>query len=394
MTGGRKSTGWPPFRGLCVVASMAAVMAVLTLVEWGCGGGNTGVVPLAGVWVANSGAGRGVPRVQHYTGGDFIFSGSFAFPPLPILNTPFVAPQDTLFDSGNNLWVVDGGTGTGTGAAVYKFLFNQVISLNTTSNPPPNFAIKALTGPVTFTFPQFAAFDTGGNLWVSDSGANAIFKFSAAQLASPSGVSLTPAAVLTNIAPPAVQAFTGPLGIAFDSPGNLWVVNNGGTTIVEITAAQLAAATGVTGVLTNTVLTSIVVPGGLPTINNPWGILFDANGNMWFTNEQLSVSACSGSVVEFASGTFAGPGPVTPSAKVTITQTALSGTLSLCDPNGITMNKNGDIVVANAAGNSLAQYTAAQITASGNLTPHTFVVGAATLLTAPTGLTFGPLALR
>jgi len=360
----------------------------------GCGGGNTGTFPLAGVWVANS----GIPRVQHYPGADFVFSGMHPLPPVPLLTTPFFAPQDTLFGSNNNLWVVDGGTNpaTGAGAAVYRFLFNQIISLNTTPNPSPNFAIKSLAGPVTFKFPQFAAFDSSKNLWVSDSAANAIFEFSAVQLALPSGTSLKPVAVLVNGVAP---AFNGPLGIAFDGSGNLWVVNNNASvlipsTIVEISSADLAAATSVTTAKATTVLLSSVIPGSLPTINNPWGILFDGSGNMWFTNEQLSAGACSGSVVEFAAGTFAGPGSVTPASKVVITQTAVGGVNSLCDPNGITMNKSGDIVVANAAGNSLAQYTASQITSTGNPAPHLLIAGAGTLLNAPTGLTFGPVSLK
>ncbi len=176
-----------------------------------------------------------------------------------------MSPQDTLFDSNNNLWVVDGGAndGKGTGAAVYRFLFNQVISLNTNSTPAPNFTIKALlpVGGTTFLFPQFAAFDATGDLWVSDSAANVIFKFSTAQLSSASGVGLTPAAILTNIAPPAPQAFNGPLGIAFDGAGNLWVDNNGGTTVVEIAAAILNTAAGTTGVLPHTVLNSDGAPG-------------------------------------------------------------------------------------------------------------------------------------
>jgi len=42
------------------------------------------------------------------------------------------------------------------------------------------------------------------------------FQIQRSAIAFPSGVNLTPAAVLTNIAPPAAQAFNGPLGIAFD----------------------------------------------------------------------------------------------------------------------------------------------------------------------------------
>jgi len=377
--------------GSRMVAAVGAVMMLLAVGAVGCGGGNSGTLPVAGVWVANS----GTPRVQHYPGTDFVFNGSFAFPPVPVLNSAFVSPQDTLFDANNNLWVVDGGNAArGRGQAIYRFLFNQVISLNTTPNPPPNFVITTgPASPVQFVFPQFAAFDTAGDLWVSDSGANAIFEFSTAQLSTGAGFSGTPAAVLTNPAPPLAQVFRGSLGIAFDPNGTLWVANNAFTTIIELSAAQLKAAAGVTVATADKVLNQALVVGGLPTINNPWGILFDANGNMWFTNEQISIGACSGSVVEFTAAAIAG-GNLTPAANVAITQTAVGGTASLCDPNGITMNKNGNIVVANAVGNSLAEYTASQITNSGNLTPHTLITGAATLLNAPTGLTYGPLTLR
>src|SRR5208337_4077170 len=112
----------------------------------------------------------------------------------------------------------------------------------------------------------------------------AIFKFNAPHLTG-AGFSGTPDAVFTN---PAVGLgiFNGPLGIAFDASGNLWVENNGGTTIVEIAAAVVNAAVGVsTPVIATTLNNTVPPPGGLDTINNPWGILFDANGNMWITNE-------------------------------------------------------------------------------------------------------------
>lgn len=140
-------TGWPLFAAVGAVMALVAVGGL-----GGCGGGNTGVKPFAGVWVANS----GTPRVQHYLGTDFTVAGTFPFPPLPVLTSPFVSPQDTLFGPGNNFWVVDGGTGHGAGAAVFRFLFNQIASLNTTPAPAPNLILKALAGPVNFQFPRFA----------------------------------------------------------------------------------------------------------------------------------------------------------------------------------------------------------------------------------------------
>ncbi len=391
MKGIKREAGHGSFRGRRLVAVLGAVMMLLAIGTLGCGGGNSGVAPFAGVWVANNSV---PPTALHFPGTDFHIGGTLPFPPTPRLTSALVSPQDTLFDSNNNLWVVDGGNAAGVGSAIFRFLFNQVISLNTTSNPAPNFVIKAITGGTTFVFPQFAAFDAAGDLWVSDSGANAIFKFSTGQLSTGAGFSGTPAAVFINPAVPP-NIFNGPLGIAFDASGNLWVENNGGVTIVEIAAGVVNAAAGTsTPPLATVLTTNVPPPGGLPNINNPWGILFDANNNMWITNEQLSVSACSGSVVEFTQAAISGGGAITPTANVVITQTAVGGTSSLCDPNGITMNKAGDIVVANAAGNTLAQYTASQITASGNLTPHTFVVGLATLLRGPAGLTYGPLTLN
>ena len=375
-----------------VAAGVSAVMMLLAIGAVGCGGGgNSQIFPFAGVWVANGGGGN----VLHFSGGVLNFAGAFNFPPSTFLNSGvFTSPQDTLFDKDGNLWVVDGGLndGAGTGAAVFEFVSAQLASLNSQSAPAPAFIVKALAGATTFNFPQFAAFDGAGNLWISDAVNNVIFKFSAMQLTAATGVGLTPAAVLQG----AVRGvFNGTLGIAFDPAGNLWVENNGGTTIVKITTAQLAAANGPTNPITpTTVLTSSVIAGGLPTINNPWGILFDAKGNMWITNEQLSVSACSGSVVEFAAASIAGVGILTPAPAVVITQAAINGTTSQCDPNGITMNKSGNITIANAGNNTLAEFTAAQITTSGALTPHLFLNGAATTLNGPTGLSYGPLTLQ
>jgi hypothetical protein len=214
-----------------------------------------------------------------------------------------------------------------------------------------------------------------------------IFEFTAAQLASGTGVATTPAAVLTS------ASFDGPLGIVFDSAGNLWVANNAGTTIIAIAAATLAAAAGVTPVLPVTILSTSLV-SGFQTIQNPWALLFDAHENLWLDNEQLTVSGCSGTIVEFTFASITGGGIKTPAPNVVITQAAVNGTESLCDPNGLTMNTLGNITAANAGNSSLSVYTAAQILSSGALTPTLFVDGGATGLNAPAGLIYGPLFLQ
>jgi len=115
---------------------------------------------------------------------------------------------------------------------------------------------------------------------------------------------------------------------------------------------------------------------------------------MWFTNEQTSVGVCSGTVVEFTAASIAAGGSLKPTPNVAITQALTSTIESLCDPNGITMNSAGDLTVANAANNSLVEYTAQQIKTSGETVPNLLITGTATTLTTPAGLTYGPLSLQ
>ncbi len=363
---------------------LAGVLAVMAAVVIGCGsGGGSNIAPFAGVWVANPGG----PDVLHFSGAQINqFRGVFNLPPATLLTTRFISPQDTLFDSAGGLWVVDGGSGRGAAAAVYNFAAAQLANLNSNSAPTPAFVA---TAPFNFVFPQFAAFDGAGNLWVTDSGGNQILEFTKEQLASPTHVATSPNAVLSSL------SFSAPLGMAFDAAGNLWVANNGTTpSIIEIAAATLAAASGPTAVVPIKVLTSTLVDG-FQTINNPWGMLFDVNGNLWFTNEQSNVGVCSGTIVEFTAAALAAPGIfIAPPPNVVITPASAGGNMSLCDPNGIAMNSAGDITVANAGNNSLAEYTAQQLMSSGATVPNLLVVGVATTLQSPAGLVYGPLSLH
>jgi hypothetical protein len=379
-------------RGL--IAAWGAVVTLAAGLIAGCGGGsNTSILPFAGVWVANS----ATPNLTHYAGSELNLTGVSNLAPATMLSSSsfFFSPQDVTFDASGNIWVVDGGVDNGTGfrAAVYEFVLSQLKNLNSNSSPSPAFIITSpLPAPI-FNFPQFGVFGGGHILWVSDSANNVILKFSAAQLASPTRTALTAAAMLQGALP---GTFFGPLGMAFDSGGNLWVANNTGNTIVEISSVQLAAASGPVNPITPVVtLTSTTAPSGLPSINKPWGLLLDSNNNLWFTNEQSG--PCSGTVVEI-SATNAAAGISTPT--VELTQTAINGTESLCDPNGISMSAAiapasvGNISVANAQNSTVAEYTASQITSSGAPTPSFFIDGPATKLNIPTGLSYGPLSLQ
>jgi hypothetical protein len=369
-----------------------------------CGGGSSGgtshVSHGLAAWVANA----GLPNVVEFSGNQFSHKGGVADvkPRKAFGTTNFTAPQDTFFDSSDNLWVVDGGDGDGDGSAVFKFTPAQLKALNKTPNPTPAFTINSLAGGTGFLFPQFGAFDSSGNMWVSDSAQDVIFEFTAMQLSATGGSGITPAAILSS------ESFDGVLGMAFDSAGNLWVANNGDESLVKIAAADLTAASG-NGAQTIPISATFNSTGSPLSLDAPWGLAFDGAGDLWVTNEQpdfaVSASAAAtsaapaatptigqGTIVEFSAAVVnAATGASAPTPAVVLTPASVDGGMpSIDDPNGVTIDLNKQsLVIANAAGNSLSGYNLNGIV-SGSPVPNIFLEGTKTTLTGPAGLIIGP----
>jgi LPXTG-motif cell wall-anchored protein len=75
----------------------------------------------------------------------------------------------------------------------------------------------------------------------------------------------------TAYQPTGPNAFNQPYGLVFDSEGNLWLSNNLGNSISKVTFPR-----GVP-----TALPAYVLPG----LNGPGGLAFDADGNLWIANQ-------------------------------------------------------------------------------------------------------------
>ena len=336
-----------------------------------------------GLWIANG------TDVLEYIPNQLKGGTSAAVPHLQLKSTSLGAPQGVTFDKAGNLWVMDP-EGVVNGAktpALFEFSAAQLAALATNSAPAPVAAIT-YTG---MKFPQQAIFDPSGNLWVSDHDGNQVLVFTAAQVAMQGVNPTVPAVVLTS------AAFNGPLGIARDSAGDLFVSNNGsvmgannmasaaGTTIVEFTAAQLGTVPA-TGMNTPDLTPSVTLSDdGNGSIQSPWALAFDANGNLWSNN-----SAAPNTFVEFAKASLATTAAPTPA--IAISPVSVNGTPSLDAPNGLCFDNVGDIVNVDAADAfGIAFYTKAQIAMTAAPVPNTFIVGMNTTLDAPAGCNFGPL---
>ena len=190
---------------LTAIAAVSVTVAVLAA----CKGTNMGSVGTKGLWIANG------TNVLEYIPKQLGTGTSAAVPHLMINSGSFGAPQGVTFDAKGNLWVMDpAGMVNGVATpALFEFSAAQLAKLATDNAPDPVATITSTALAV----PQQSVFDAQGNQWVADHDNNAILVFTAAQLAMTGTNNLNPAVVISS------TAFNGPLGIAFDKAGALWV---------------------------------------------------------------------------------------------------------------------------------------------------------------------------
>ena len=160
--------------------------------------------------------------------------------------------------------------------------------------------------------------------------------------------------------------------------GALWVVTLGdlfsSSRVVEFAASQLAASGSPTPAVT------LSATGG--SLNRPGLLAFDASGNLWVAN------GGNHTVVEFAASQLGASGSPTP----TVTVSATSGSLN--NPAGLAFDASGNLWVANAGtSNTVVEFVASQLAASGSPTPTVTVSTTIGSLTLPIGLAFDPTAL-
>jgi len=206
------------------------------------------------------------------------------------LNTPY----DVALDSSGNLWVADSANSR---VLEFKPPFSNgesaSIALGTSSLTSPGFLGGPPNGTVLNT-PEAMAFDSSGNLWVSDTGDNRIVEFKA-----PFSTGENASLVLgvpnlsaeSNNSNASATDLNAPVGLAFDSSGNLWVADSLNYRVVEFNAPFFngEAASVVLGQDNFTAKDFPNEPNCPPacntptkaTLNDPLDVAFDSLGNLW-----------------------------------------------------------------------------------------------------------------
>jgi sugar lactone lactonase YvrE len=349
-------TGMRGLLGAAVIALAAAHPALA--------GGNQAL------WVAN---GANVVEFGSLPGGVHD-----AKPKLVLNSAVFGAPQGVVFDASNNLWVIDGGTAIMGGAiapSLEEFTQAQLKNLKKDPTPAPNVQITSAD----LVFPQQAVFDAAGNMWLSDNGAGKVFVITPAQLTAGGNISFT-----TTIE--SDPAFNGPLGIVLHG-GNLFVANNGTTTIFEFNAMHLPAI----GSGLHTLVPDVVLSDdGMGSIQGPWALVFDAAGDLWSSNANAPFT-----LVKFGPGQITATGDPTPAGTISPVEVVVNKQTmdeSLAAPNGIAFDQKGNLVaISSAVPFGVSRYDSKDQNTAGAIKPDSFLVGNNTTLNAPAGDNFGPM---
>ena len=349
------------------------MLMILGFLVAGCGGGSSSSTPgpsapAPGLWVPNFFN----FDVTAFNARQRAKSGA----PDPALRNESAAidsPEEALFDASGDLWLTncsDPVIGAGT---VMEFTSDQLKNLSKDHAPNPNVTLSDDGSFNIFGCPYGAVFGSDGSLWAANRFSADLVNFTPSQL-SAGGVQF-PNTKITS------DNFGQLEGIQFDSAGTLWVADIFNSQIFGFQAATLAAAEGTTADLTPDIINSSA------SINGPADVFVDPSGNQWVSN-------CFGNtVIEFAADDVAASGSPTPI--VVLSATSVGASTSLNCPEGIVFDESGNLWVSNAASDnfgSIAEFTPAQIAASGSPVPNIFLDSNSkgTNLNQPALFSFGP----
>jgi sugar lactone lactonase YvrE len=274
---------------------------------------------------------------------------SFTTGPAVTSSTGLYDPDGVTFDKSGNLWVADLSNNR---VLEYTTPLSTHEAASIVIGQPDFTTANAATTSTSLYAPQSVAFDKSGDLWVADFQDNRVLEYKAPfvthetallAIGQPDFGLGTPASTSTGL--------DGPHGITFDASGDLWVADFGYNRVLEYTPpfATHEAASLVIGQPNFTATGAATTSTGL---RNPAGVVFDSSGNLWvsdYLNNRILEYTTPLSTGEAASLVIGQPDLTTGTATTTSTGLYL--------PYGITFDASGNLWVADSSNNRIFEYT-------------------------------------
>ena len=259
-------------------------------------------------------------------------------------------PRGLTSDGAGNIYEADF-----AGNAIYKINSSGVATLIAGSNAGLAGEVDNNTGTTArFNGPTGIVYDGSANLYVTDNTGSTIRKISTTspyKVTTIAGASGTATEVNNNTGTSA--RFNRPYGIDYDGSANLFVTDNGGSTIRKISTTspyKVTTMAGVSGTATEVNNTT----GTSARFNGPAGVVYDGTSFLYVTDAGGNTIRKVGTTGNFPVTTLAGSG------------TAGSGNgtgtgATFNTPYGVTIDPSGNIVVADEGNNLIRSITTAGV---------------------------------
>jgi len=260
-------------------------------------------------------------------------------------------PTKIVADSSGNLWVADCGNNR---VVEYKTPFSSGMAASIVLGQPDMNTNTWLVPPTATSLgcPAGLAFDSQGNLWVSDLDNSRITKFTAPFTSGMAATVALGQIDLNSSNCVSVSSCIAPLGLAFDNKGNLFVADWINCRIIEyqspfVTGMAVSLVIGAPDLSTRNCGTSA------STMMSPFGLAFDSAGNFW------AADSSNNRVLQFKAPFTTGM-----SASLVLGQSSFSsngsgaGAAGLAGPSDVSFDKNGNLYVTDAGNNRTVMFSA------------------------------------
>lgn len=207
--------------------------------------------------------------------------------------------------------------------------------------------------------PLGLAFDSSGNLWVADNGNNRVLEFKS-PLANNESASLVigQPSFVSNSTTTDNTTLDSPDALTFDHSGNLWVTDAGNRRVLEY-SSPVTMGENATVVIGQANFSSSSTFESQSVTPSPYGIAFDSSGNLWVADTY------DGRVLEFSPPFSDGENASLVLGQTTFNASVSSPTQSLLvGPEGIAFDPSGNIWVLDSTENRALEFTVSGIVSS------------------------------